>query len=521
MEKNEDKKGLIGSAGILALAAILVKFIGLLYKIPMSHLLGDEGMGYFNAAYTIYSTLYLLGTAGVPKAITVLVSQSNAAGEKEKGIKIFRTAAKFFFSIGGIFFITLLIFAHPLSSFIGSPNAYQTVLLIAPCLLFVSLGGVYRGYLGAHGNFSASAVSSVLEGGAKLFLGLGFVFLGEYFSLPLPWISALSVLGITVGTMISTLYLRANIEKTDLKARQKSDFDNKEVIKEILQIALPITLGSLATGASALIDLSTIMRRLEAGGLTAEQATAAYGNYTTLAVPMLQLSASLLSSFAVVLLPRLAASHSAGDREVFRSDVHFGAQASAFVSLPLALILFFFPAQILELLFPKESARLAAPQLRILSVGIIFLSLLFIVNTALEACQRVNLQMLSMLLGVIAKIFVSVLFPENPKIGIAVAPIGTVISYIVSLTFSFFFYGKIDSPLHLCKAYLLPLLNATGASLFAILVFKWMDFVSFLPAKTVITLILFALFYVGSSVFTGVFRINIPKKMSKQPKMTI
>ncbi len=518
MEKKEDRRGLIGSAGILALAAILVKFIGLLYKIPMSHLLGDEGMGYFNAAYTIYSTLYLLGSAGVPKAVTVLVSKEIAEGDKQNGARIFKAASAFFFGLGLFFFLALLLFAGAITAFIGSPRAYQAVVLISPSLLFVSLGGVYRGYLGAHGLFSATAVSSVIEGSAKLFLGLGLILLGEYYSFSLPWLSAFSVLGITVGTIVSTLYLRANIKNTGLNPWQKCAFDRKKETKKILKIALPITLGSVASGAGALVDLSVVMRRLEASGLSQAQATALYGNYTTLAVPMLQLASSLLSALAVVLLPKLAAGYAQRNKEAFSSLMHFGARTSAFVSLPLAFLFFFFPFRILALLFAEESAEIAAPVLQQLSVCIPALALLFILNTALEASQRVHLQMTSMLLFVFVKIPLTLLLPVNKEVGILAASIGTVASYFASLIFSLLCYMKIGTVKELFCTHFLPLLNTSGATLFALFVSKWIEFLPFFSLKTLIVLFSFAVFYLVSSVLTGVLCIKIPKNMSKRPK---
>lgn len=515
MDKPSDKKGILSSAGVLALAAILVKLIGLVYKIPMSHLLGDEGMGYFNAAYTIYSFLYLLGSAGVPKAITLLVSESAAKGDEEEAFHIFLVARRFFFFLGVVLFLFLFVFARTISNFIGSPSAYMTVLLISPCLLFVSVGGVYRGYLGARESFSPSAVASVLEGGLKLLLGLGFVFLGEYLSFSLPYLSAISVLGITVGTLVSTLYLRANIDFRSDIFKQKQKRKGKNEIKKILKIALPITLGSAAAGASSLVDLGMIMRCLEAGGMSTQDATAAYGNYTTLAVPMLQLVASLISPLAVVLLPRLSALQSKNREEDFISFLHFGMQTVAFFSVPISAVFLFFSQPLLSLIFSTESARIAAPLLQMLSGGVLLLSALFIVNTALEATGKVNVQMLSMLLGIAVKIPITYVLLKNPNVGILAAPIGTIFSYAASLIFSSCFLKNTDLLFSMFFAHMLPFINSVLASFAAILVFRMLGFSVNAVPKTLFVFFTFSAVYLISSFFTGVLEGFKKQKTSK------
>ena len=207
----EKGNNILGNTAWLAATAIFVKLIGLLYKIPMSHALSDEGMGYFNAAYTIYSLLYLLGAAGVPKAITILISGCSARNEETRH-KIFHVASGLFFKIGLSLFILLFFFSKAIAHWIGSPNAAPSILLISPCLLMVSLGGVYRGYLTAAGDFTATAIASLIEACSKLILGLLFIFLGKAISLPLEWVCALSVLGITLGTLISSIYLKISIK---------------------------------------------------------------------------------------------------------------------------------------------------------------------------------------------------------------------------------------------------------------------------------------------------------------------
>jgi stage V sporulation protein B len=301
--------------------------------------------------------------------------------------------------------------------------------------------------------------------------------------------------------MISTLYLRSNIKISSNISRQNYKEENRRIIK----IALPLALGSAATGASSLVDLGMIMRRLEEGGMSAEAATAAYGNYTTLAVPMLQLVASLISPLAVVLLPRLSSFHSLQEKEEFFSCLQFGMKSVAFFSVPIAAVFFFFSEPLLMLIFPAESARIAAPLLGMLSLGVLFLSALFIVNTALEAEGKVHLQMLSLLIGIIVKIPITYFLLANPSVGIAAAPIGTVFSYAASLVFSFAMLGRREAILRIFSAHAHPILNTAAACIGAFFAFGMFGFLKISALKTVLAFCVFSVIYLLFSFLMGTF----------------
>ncbi len=520
MEKTIEKRGIWSGAAWLAFSTVFVKFMGLLYKIPMAHILTDEGMGYFNAAYTVYSLLYLLGTAGVPKAITVLISGCVSDAEENKS-RIFRVACRFFLALGLVLFLSLFLLSRPIAYWIGSPNAYPAILLISPCLLLVSLVGVYRGYLTSEGDFATLAIASLVEACAKLLIGLAFIWVGSALGLSLPWLCALSVLGIGAGTLLSTVYLKRHIKvkKERVKAEQFELTEHKKVVKNILHIALPITLGSLMAGVSSLIDLSMIMKRLEAAGFTVEQATAAYGNYTTLAVPMLQLASALLAPITVVLLPRLANAWAQNARGEYESAIWASGEVGAFFSVPLAFVFCFFPQELLALVFPTESAANAAPLLRLLSVGVIFLSLLLILNTALEAAGGARLQMLSMLVGVAVKIPISYFFLSRADYGIVGAPIGTVASYAASFVFSYFCFGKITrTQFPLFSSHWLPMFNALLATLGGMLIARFFRFSSADRIGGLVSLCVFGAVYLIFSYLTGVLRAEKIKNVAKRTK---
>ena len=519
IKEDDGANNVIGNTAWLTITAIFVKLIGMLYKIPLSHVLSDTGMGYFNAAYTIYSLLFLLGTAGVPKAIAVLISACSKQ-EKNDSYSIFFVASSLFSKIGFVLFALLFVFSVPIARWIGSPNAAPSIMLISPCLLLVSLGGVYRGYLSAVGDFSAIAIASLIEAGAKLAFGLILIFLGKALYLSLPWICGLAIVGVGIGTLASVIYLKINIktEKANKKQRQFCFGGSEEgrIRRKILRIALPITLGSLAVGISSLTDLSMIIKCLEASGMSEEKATAIYGNYTTLAVPMLQLASALLSPIAVVLLPRLASN--CAENEDFQSSLHFGCEMAAFISMPLAFIFFFFPGNLLTMLFPASSASLATPLLRLLSPGVVLLSMLLILNTILEASARAKSQMLSMLIGIFVKIPIGYIMLKNPDCGIVGAPVSTVIGYAASFLFSAVCVGTIGTCVTLLKSYVFPFFSSMLSLLCTTILSHFVLKNTYGFMHSFLLLSSFGIFYLCFAYLFGIFRLEKFTKMTDRTK---
>ena len=156
---------------VLTIANLLVKVIGLLYKIPLHNLLGDEGMGYFNSAYVIYTFFYVLSTSGLPVGLSILVSKSKRV---EEGVAYLRSAFLLFGGMGGIFCLLMALFPGSLALAIGNPGASFAIRVMAPALLAVCLSGCLRGYFQGLKDMMPTAVSQVIESVLKTAFGLLF-----------------------------------------------------------------------------------------------------------------------------------------------------------------------------------------------------------------------------------------------------------------------------------------------------------------------------------------------------------
>lgn len=422
----------------LSISVIITKILGVAFKVPLSYVLGDEGMGYFNTAYAIYGFFYILCTAGVPKSITLLITECKMKdgiyGDKE----ILMCGLRLFGKIGLLSSLFNIMCAPAIASFIGNRRAILSIIAIAPSVLFVSLSGVLRGYLNSYERLTSIAISQLIEAAAKLALGLLLAFIGVRISASVNVISALAISGITIGSVLSFIYMAivAFSENKDVNNGQKEYFDKKQIGRRILKNALPIALSSSLLNLSSTIDLTVIIKQLVLNGMSESAANSMYGNYTTLAVPMFTLVVAVLSPIATSYMPRLSRIAIKGDNAEFKQELNKLIMITLVISVPASLIFYFYSFDLLDVLFSAHSSAIGADMLICLSAGLCLLTALTVVNTALEAQGRIGVTVTSLMIGAITKFIVSYILVGQSSLGILGAPIGTVVSYAVSLSIS-------------------------------------------------------------------------------------
>lgn len=446
--KNEGgnfSRNIISGTLSMTASALIVKFIGLIYKIPISSLLGDVGMGYFNSAYTMYSFFYLLCTAGVPKAIMIVISEARVKGRSVDEKKIMSVAYATFISLGIFLCAALILFARPLAELIGNKPSCASMISIAPSILFVSIGGVIRGYLSAGAQLGEIAVSGIIESVGKLGVGLALAMIGKRMNLPLDRVAAMTIFGVTVGAFFGSLYLYicSKKQKTGEKAEQSSPITATGVIiKRILSISIPITLSAAILSITGIIDLGLIMRSLSKLGYSDNVTSALYGNYTTIAVPMFNLSTALISPISIAFLPVFTRHIVSSDNDGFIKAEKQTLDLTCLLCAPLTFGFIVYSKEIITLLFPSSELHSGAALLCFISPAILFSSSLLIVNTILEARGIPTAPLVSMTVGGIVKALSSYLLITETDLGILGAPLGTVISYGAALLVSMLMYVK-------------------------------------------------------------------------------
>ena len=449
--KAKDRNNLFFSGVlILTVANLLVKVIGLIYKIPLHSLLGDGGMGYFNSAYRIYTAFYLVSTGGLPVAVSILVSRARAQGNKREVKAIFKSAVSLFVVIGAIGTGIMAIGSKGFANLMGNPPAYICILAIAPTLFFICICSAIRGYFQGYQNMLPTAVSEVLESLGKLVLGIIFAGYALSKGYHLSVVAAFALLGLTLGVFVGTAYIvihRFFFKTEPYDAEFAENLDEqprsmKQIIKALFIIAIPISVSSSVMSVADLIDTVVIQRTLQSLGYTKDIANAMFGNYSTLAVPMYNMPTVLIYPISCSIVPYVSSALAENNMKKAKEVMTSSLKIASLLAIPSALGLSVLAKPILSLLFKnKASVETAAPLLSVLSIAVFFVGMLSVTNAILQANNHERLPIISMLTGACVKILMSFVLMRT-GLEMFGAPLGTVLCYITIAVMNFIFIAK-------------------------------------------------------------------------------
>ena len=447
-QPNATKKVFFSGVLLLTLSTVLVKLVGLIYKIPMLSYLGSEGMGYFHSAYEIYAVFCIIATAGLPVALSVLISATLAEKKEREAERIWQVSFTLFVLIGLGGSLLMWALARPICSWIKSEDALGCIISIAPTLFFVCVSSAIRGYFQGHQKMLPTAISQLLEAVGKLVFGLLFAHFALMRGASVPALAAAAGWGVTAGTVLSTLYLAwERIKFRKNKNGIEKDFQlsrGHAVEKKLLRIALPITLGAFLISLTKLVDMSMILRRLQAIGYSTGEANAAYGSYTTLAISVFALLPTLLNSIALPLVPILSSAIASGDKDTQHKMVELSYRINALIAIPASVGITLFSRPILSLLFGHEedAVATAAPLLSILGISVFLSCMITATNSVLHAYREVKKPIYSTLLGVVVKGIAAYILIGIPAIGLCGAPISSFLCNAVIVVMNMHFVSK-------------------------------------------------------------------------------
>ena len=463
-QPNATKKVFFSGVLLLTLSTILVKLVGLIYKIPMLSYLGSEGMGYFHSAYEIYAIFCIIATAGLPVALSVLISAALAEKKEQDAERIWQVSLRLFVIIGLLGSLLMWVLAKPICRLIKSQNALGCIVSIAPTLFFICVSSAIRGYFQGHQKMLPTAISQLWEAVGKLVFGLLFAHIALKRGASVPELAAAAGWGVTAGTVLSTIYL--GIEKARFR---KNLCQNREVgppnyfpsiKKKLLKIALPITLGSFLISLTKLVDMSMILRRLQSIGYTASEANETYGSYTTLAISVFALLPTLLNSIALPLIPILSSAIAGGDRAVEHKMIELSYRINALIGIPSAVGITLFAKPILSLLFANQSdaVETAAPLLSVLGISVFLSCMITATNSVLHAYREVKKPIYSTLLGVLVKGISAYFLIGIPTIGILGAPISSFFCNAVIVVLNMHFVSRFCNSIEIKSLFVFPTL---------------------------------------------------------------
>ncbi len=512
------KQSLLAGAGVLAIATIVVKLIGAVYKIPMNNLLGTEGYGYFTGAYAVYTPLYAISMAGLPVAVSKLVSQNMELGRVRDAKAIFKVSQKLFFLVGLAGTLILMAIAVPYSVYSAkAPMNYISVLAVAPCVLFCCMMSSFRGYYEGLNNMTPTGVSQVIEAAVKLIFGLSatYVFMkgaisyydenavngamklfgadvtnkAEAMAAIYPYGAAVAILGVTLGSAFGLVYLFIRYKKKgfgftreELVNSPEAESD-KSILKSILRISIPVAASSLVLNVSNLIDDVTIRSRLvyalENGLETIKTmygdtlavsqtldeniSTYLYGMHGSV-INIKNLIPTITLTLGISAIPVLSKAWTAKNKSEIKLCVESAIRVAMLIAMPAGIGIAVLSEPILDLLYGgnnPEFAPAAAPMMFVYGLALPLFALASPLTNMLQAVGKTKVPIVTMSIGAVIKIALNFIMIANPEINIKGACISSTICYLVMVFINYNILTKtVDVKLNLKSVFLKPFLAA-------------------------------------------------------------
>ncbi len=453
------QKSFVKEAFIISVSNFIVKIIGVLYKIPLANTLRD-GMGIFNAAYSLYAMLFMISTSGLPVAISRTIAASAERGRTRETKRILKMAVFVFGIVGVVCALFLFLFAEPIVVWSKHEDSVLAMKVIAPTLFFICVTSAYRGYFQGLHNMYPTAISQFIEAFLKMAIGLGGVIWAQYMGYPVQLQAAFAILGLTIGTMCSMVYLlfyNKYSKRRYFTEKSRESMRYKQIAKKLVIIALPVTITSSALYLSQFLDTLIIKKVLIATGVTEVTAEDLYTAYTTLAISISDLLPStLVYPIAISILPAVAGALALSKRREANGYITTSIRISGIIAIPCSICLFVLARPCIALIYGADwnspitlmdgstvmPIDIAAPALSILAIGIFFISLLSTTTALLQAIGKTTYPMISVGIGVVFLTIIETALTAFRPIGIYGAPIASVICYIVSLSLNMRFLRK-------------------------------------------------------------------------------
>ena len=432
--QTQKQNSFFGGAAILAAGILIVKLIGMFYKIPLINIIGEAGAADFNNAYNIYAVLLTVSTAGLPVAVSKLVSEANALNRRNQVRRTFRLALVLFLTLGLISFLVMFFRADALAGMMNDSKAAAGIRALAPAVVCVGCLAALRGYSQGHSNMAPTSVSQIIEALCKLVVGLGLAFWLVKQGKDPDVAAAGAITGVTVGTVVALVYMVLDFflsrGREDTHGTDRPDSAGS-ILANILKIAVPITLSSSMVGIVTVIDSSLVQGQLQSAlDLTEKASRTLYGNYSG-ALNIYTLPTSLLAAITASVIPAVSAALARRDRRGAARITGSALRITALLSFPMGVGLFVLGTPIIRLLFPKLNVAVAGPLLSTLGIATPFVCMVLVCNSVLQAHGFINLPVIVMVLGGIVKIVNN--YNLVGAIGIAGAPVGNILCFGLAL----------------------------------------------------------------------------------------
>ncbi len=480
-----DRQSFLHGAALLAAAVVVVKIIGALFKIPLTRLISENGMGFFNTSFSVYFVFYTLATAGLPTALSKLIAENYSKFNFENINKLKTIASILFFILGTICTVFMALIASPYTEYIGNSMAYIPMLALAPSVLLCALSSSYKGFFQGMSNMIPTAITEIIEALGRLVFGLGLAYYAIYYytqqynttgviigispsaNTANEMIYALgataAVLGVTIGNFLGLVYSFIKYQKNKkrfnrLRASQSVKPDKVSyLLKKLVVTAIPIGIGALVISLSLFVDASLLLMRLtelinNSGdeiinyykGMIPEEninnpktiPNYLYGCYS-FSLALFMLVPTITQSFAISAVPALTNAWVLKNNKSIKINTESVLRLTCVFSIPAGLGLSVIALPLVIVLNGEGGSTFIIYRLlAILGIASVFAAMLIPVSAMLQSINKAKTTVAILVSGLSLKVVLSYYLCFLPELNIYGVAISTLASYFFMLSIS-------------------------------------------------------------------------------------
>ena len=427
------KQSLLKGTLILGIAGILAKSMGILFRWPLIMLIGDEGIGYYQMSYPLY-TFFIAVASGIPIAVSKMVAERSAVGDRAGAVQVLRDALFIMIILGGGFSAFLFIFSRQLLElFKWHENSYYALIAISFAPLIISIMNSIRGFFQGMQNMYPTAVSQVIEQFGRVCIGVGLA----YTLLPkgIQYSAGGAAFGAAAGGLLASAYLiikylRVRQEFTIIGARR----DNS-ILGKLLHLAIPVSLGAATSSIMGLLDSLIVPSRLLETGLNSVQVATLFGQLTGKAMVLVSVPLTLSVALCTSIVPSISNANVLGKREEVINKVITAIRISSVIALPCFLGLYFMALPVLGLIFPGHADGYKILQVLCLTIPFIITSQTS--TSMLQAIGKIYIPVINLGLGCLIKVIITYKLVAIPEVNIYGAAMGSIGGFMVASILNF------------------------------------------------------------------------------------
>lgn len=449
MKKNTFIEGTL----IASIAIIITKILGVLYVIPFYKIIGEDGGVLYSYAYNIYNLFLNISTAGIPTAISMIISEYTALKMFDAKDRAYKIGKKIIFIISFIAFLILMIFANSFAGYyikgITGGNTIDDIALviraISLCLLITPFLSVIRGYLQGNKFIAPTSISQVIEQIVRILV----ILLGSYLAINIFHQEvkigvAIALTGAFLGGLISYIYLKFKVNKNKglfEKVDKKDNITNKEITKKIITYCIPLIIISIVNNIYDLIDMKLIIKGLYKIGYDAKTSELISSIIYTWGPKICMIIMAIALGLTTSLIPHMVSSYANNDKKETNRKFNQAISTMIITTIPMAIGLATLSKNV-YFIFYGESVY-GASILKCLAIYTIFSGTLLVINTALQSLQKFKIIYINTIAGLLVNTLLDIpmilllnKIGINPYYGTILASmIGCTTSYIIVLTY--------------------------------------------------------------------------------------